>query len=332
MRQMARPDDAETEDAVRSAARNWIVTVAEDPARRQACAAWRAADPAHEDAWQEANRVWTQAADLGALDRPGWRAEIEALTVPAWRRSARWALAASIVLALGGTLYVRSLPDVEAETAVAETRRLALADGSQVTLSAQSGVAVHFARGSRRVVLDHGQVFFEVAHDTARPFTVIAGGAEIRVTGTKFDVRKVGDDVRVSVLEGRVELRRQGLLPLLTPERPDRILTAGLSSELAPGAAHFTPETQALIPAGDWRTGRLFYNEAPLADIVADLRRYSATAVRIDDPAVARMKLTTSFRAGQTAAFLDSLPAALPVQLARAADGAVLIEARAQEP
>ena len=332
MRLMTTSQDGEADAALRDAARHWIVAVAENPVREAECLAWRSADPAHEEAWQEADRVWRQAANLGALDRPDWRAEIDALTVPARRRPLRWAIAASVVLAFGGTFYLRSLPDLQAETAVAETRQLALADGSQVTLSGRSGVAVHFAAGSRRVVLDHGQVFFEVAHDTARPFTVVAGGAEIRVTGTKFDVRKVGDDVRVSVLEGRVELRQRGLLPILTPTRAERVLTAGLRSELAPGAAHFARETQATIPAGDWRSGRLFYNEAPLADIVADLQRYSTVPVRIDDPAVATLKLTTSFRTGEPASFLESLPAALPVRLDRTADGTVLIEARAQQP
>jgi len=247
MRLVRSSHDTELEEALRAAARRWIVAVAEDPAREVESLAWRAADPAHEAAWQEANGVWTQAADLGALDRPDWRVEIDALTMPAWHRPVRWAIAASLVLTLGGTFYVRSRPDIQAETQIAETRRLALADGSQVTLSGKSGVAVHFAQGSRRVVLDHGQVFFEVAHDSARPFTVVAGGAEIRVTGTKFDVRKVGDDVRVSVLEGRVELRQRGLLPILTPALPERVLTAGLRSELAPGAAHFTPDARSPV-------------------------------------------------------------------------------------
>ena len=142
----------ETGAALRDAARHWIVAVAENPERETECLAWRAADPAHEEAWQEADRVWRQAANLGALDRPDWRAEIDALTVPAWRRPLRWAIAASVVLAFGGTFYLRSLPDLQAETAVAETRQLALTDGSQVTLSGRSGVAVHFAAGSRRVV------------------------------------------------------------------------------------------------------------------------------------------------------------------------------------
>lgn len=317
------------EDAIRATARDWILILAEEPAREPECVAWRAADPAHEAAWRDTHRVWEQAAALSALDRGDWRAEIDAYgRPPAWRRHAPWAVAASAVLALSGTLYVRALPDFQAETRTAETRRLALADGSQVTLAAQSGVAVRYEEGSRRVMLDHGQAFFEVAHDRARPFTVVAGDAEIRVTGTKFDVRRVGDDIRVSVLEGRVELRRKPMLPMLGSARPDRVLTAGLRSELAPGAGHFSAATLSQIPAGDWRTGRLYYSEAPLSDIIADLQRYSSVPVRIDDPAVARLRVTTSFRVNQIKPFLDNLEAILPVRQSRAANGTILIEAR----
>lgn len=321
---------SDRDEAIRAEARHWIVAVSEDPSCEPGSQAWRAADPRHEAAWREADAVWRRSAELTALERADWRAEIDAASAPGWRRHRGWAVAASMALVIGGTIYARSLPDLKAETAIAETRKLALADGSQVTLSGKSGVAVRFESGSRRVVLDHGQVFFEVAHDRQRPFTVVAGGAEIRVTGTKFDVRKDGDDVRVTVLDGRVELRKAGMLPILTPRQPDRVLTAGLRSELAPGAAHFSPESQTPIPAGDWRSGRLFYKEAPLADIVADLDRYSPSPIRVEDPAVARLKVTTSFRVGQIAPFLESLPASLPVRLTRAADGAVLIEPRAR--
>lgn len=328
MRLVASSDGPGIDDATRAEAQAWILAVSEDPAREPESLVWRSADPVHEAAWREANRLWQQSAQLGLLDRPDWRAEIEDLTRPTWRKPARWLVAATVALTLGVSLYARSLPDFRAETAIAETRKLALDDGSQVTLAAQSGVAVRFEGGSRRVVLDHGEVFFEVAHDSDRPFTVVAGDAEIRVTGTQFDVRKVGDDIRVSVLEGRVELRRKGMIPILTPDRAERVLTAGLSARLAAGAAGFTPEERAAIPAGGWRSGRLYYSDAPLSDIIADLQRYSASPVRIDDPAVARMKVTTSFRTGRTGSFIESLPASLPVRLNRLTDGTIVIEAR----
>lgn len=317
----------EKDDRLRAAARSWIIRVAEEPGAEPACAAWRAEQPAHEHAWQEASTIWRQAAMLGALDRPDWRAEIDGLTQPAWRRYAPWAMAASVVLAVGATFYMHNLPDFETQTRTAEIRKMSLSDGSRVTLAAASGMAVSYHDSGRRVVLDHGQAFFEVAHDRARPFTVVAGNAEIRVTGTKFDVRRVGDDIQVVVLEGRVEVRKRSLLPSLMAGTPDRVLTAGFRSELAPGASRFSEEAQTQVPAGEWRTGRLYYSEAPLSDIIADVQRYSTTPIRIDDPAVARLKVTTSFRANRLQAFLDDLQESLPIRQRRTANG-IIIESR----
>lgn len=321
-------DGPERKERISAAARSWIMAVAENPAVEPECAAWRAAHPDHEAAWRDANAVWQQAAALGTLGREDWRAEIDRMTAPASPRYARFAAAAAMVSALGLAAHSYMVPDFQAETRTAEIRKLALSDGSQVTLSALSGVAVRFEDGSRRVVLNHGQAFFEVAHDQGRPFTVVAGDAEIRVTGTKFDVRRVGEDIQVVVKEGRVELRRKGVLPILTPRAPDRVLTAGFKSELAPGASRFTPEEQAQVTAGEWRNGRLYYNEAPLSDIIADAQRFSSIPIRIEDPAVARMKVTTSFRATQFKPFLDNLQLTMPIQHRRAANGTLLIEAR----
>ena len=316
-------------DAILADARGWVLRLAEDPVAEAECTAWRAADPAHEQAWQEVSAVWEQARDLPLLTRQDWRAEVEALTQPTRRWLAPWGLAAAAAVAgIVGVSSYSARPDLKASTRVAETRKVALADGSQVTLGAKTGVEVRFDSASRRVVLDHGQAFFEVAHDRSRPFTVIAGDAEIRVTGTKFDVRRTGNDVQVSVLEGRVEVRRRGLLSILTPQQPERVLTAGLETELAPGASQFTPEEKADVKPGQWRSGRLYYSETRLGDIVADLQRYSSVPIRIEDPGVANLRLTTSFRSDQIGAFLTDLVTTTPVAQYRGSDGAVVLKTR----
>jgi transmembrane sensor len=157
---------------------------------------------------------------------------------------------------------------------------------------------------------------------------VIAGDAEVRVTGTKFDVRRSGGAVRVSVLEGRVEVRRHRLLPILASDAPALVLTAGLKTSLPAGAESFSSPEAALIPAGDWRGGRFFYRDASLAEIVSDLKRYSADPIHIPDPAIGQLKVTTSFQAGETEQFLDNLSTILPVVKRRDRDGTITLEAR----
>ncbi len=56
------------------------------------------------------------------------------------------------------------------------------------------------------MTLDAGEAYFEVVHDAQRPFVVYAGNRRITDLGTKFSVFRNGDDVRVVVREGRVQV------------------------------------------------------------------------------------------------------------------------------
>lgn len=85
-----------------------------------------------------------------------------------------------------------------------------------------------------------------------------AGDALIRVTGTQFDVHATAGGVRVSVLNGRVEVRWRTFWSLLRPGAPQRVLTAGQTSELAAGAQAFSVQRPTAGATAAWRNGRLY--------------------------------------------------------------------------
>ena len=62
--------------------------------------------------------------------------------------------------------------------------------------------------GKTREVALQGEAFFEVTHDTAKPFIVHSGNASVRVLGTSFNVRAYDDSATVEVFvnTGRVML------------------------------------------------------------------------------------------------------------------------------
>ncbi len=330
------PVDADG-DSISAQASDWVIAVADDPGKEDACRRWRAADPAHEEAWLEAMELWHQAGALGSLEREDWRAEIEALSTGPARRPAffarrEFAIAATIVLMVLGTIALWPTREQQlVTTAIAQVKRLELPDGSHMTLGAQSAANIRFSDDKREVVLDKGQAFFEVAHDAERPFTVVAGEANVRVTGTKFDVRRDNEDIQIAVKEGRVEVRRRDLLSTLGLAKPDVILTARYRTELSPGADSFTPRTISPYPAGDWRNGRFYYSEAPLSEIMADIARYSDVPVRIGDRSLATMRLTTSFRTDAIADFLKNVEMVLPVRQVHLPDGSIVLETSSQK-
>src|SRR5262249_45760869 len=99
-------------------------------------------------------------------------------------------------------------------TSIGEIRRVALPDGSAVTLDTDSRLVLSYSRGTRLIRLDRGEALFDVARDPARPFVGEGGAVRVRAVGTAFVVRyENGSDVEVTVSRGAVDVWRQASLP-----------------------------------------------------------------------------------------------------------------------
>jgi ferric-dicitrate binding protein FerR (iron transport regulator) len=95
-----------------------------------------------------------------------------------------------------------------------------LADGTKVILNAASVLRypATFAGGDRKVELS-GEAWFEVARDKGHPFIVMAGGQQVDVLGTSFNLNAYEDepDITTTLVTGSVRIsdsitRRSGLL------------------------------------------------------------------------------------------------------------------------
>ena len=215
------------------------------------------------------------------------------------------ALAASVVLmvALGTGWYVWPRGPIY-RTPIGGLASVPMPDGSKVTLNTNSEIRVAVTETERRVTLDKGEAFFEVAKDPRRPFVVHAGDKQIVAVGTKFSVRRDADAVRVVVTEGRVRLERSsasGAAPLAQ-------LSAGTIARAA-GAGTLVQE-KPLDEAEEflsWRTGFLVFRDTTLGDAVAEFNRYNMHKIVIEDPAVAAMHVGGSFRSTNVDAFVRLL-------------------------
>jgi transmembrane sensor len=167
-------------------------------------------------------------------------------------------------------LAVFALPGSTYETRPGERRQIALADGSQITLAPASRLRAASRWRPRALSLERGEAFFVVAHQDDQPFTVQAGDALVRVVGTRFNVHRGADrDVRVEVEQGVVQVSEG-------PNGQDRAVTLRAGQMAVADARGLTVGVLAQPElAGGWRQGRLAYDDAPLAEVVADLNRYS---------------------------------------------------------
>ncbi|WP_445179714.1 FecR family protein [Pseudomonas sp. McL0111] len=272
---------------------------------------WLRADPAHAEAYAQAQVVWELSegpartlADeeafalqgyLNAMDRPR--------RAPLLRWSGALALAACLLLmvSLGtGWQPQRWIDDLGADyvSAPGEIRTVTLADQSQVTLDADSAIAVDFSHGERHVQLRRGAGFFSVTH-TGEPFVVEAEKGQARVLGTQFEVRLKPQGAQVTVLSGRVGVTAQA-------DGEQQILTAGQQVAYGAGTAQKLHATDSEAQLA-WRQGWLTYYKSTLADVVQDLQRYYPGRIVLLNDDLAARKVSGSFPSKDPHAVLSSL-------------------------
>jgi transmembrane sensor len=122
------------------------------------------------------------------------------------------ALVAVIVGVLVGTNRLAQRSNAVTLTnpiASAGPRSLRLADGSMIDLATSDSSIRTLEATPRSVGIEvvNGAAHFDVAHDPARLFRVIAAGVTVEVIGTAFTVERRATGARVAVDRGRVRVR-----------------------------------------------------------------------------------------------------------------------------
>lgn len=257
--------------------------------------AWLDADTAHKLAYWRLEHGWAKVGRLAAL-----RGAVAASRSRRWRPAA---IAAAIgAIALAGVVLFIGLPRDQQryETPVGGHGTMPLADGSRVELSTDTRVRAAVTEARREVWLDRGEAYFEVQHDRSRPFVVWAGDRKVTVLGTKFSVRRDGDQVRVAVLEGRVQVA-----PAKPADDADAQIAVRGDIVLAKGASTLlsSASTDQVARALSWRRGMLTFDRTTLAEAAAEFNRYSTTKLVLDDEETAAIRIGGTFQSDNAVAF-----------------------------
>lgn len=253
---------------------------------------WRSVDPERRiDVNQLIARSREQSNVLPLSARlAGPEAPAPSQTPPHARTRGHWYAAMAAGLALFGLLglmaWLSSPKDAGVyATAIGEQRNFKLQDGSVVFLNTDTRLHVQYRADSRDIYLDRGQALFQVQHDTLRPFRVHAASAVVQAVGTLFDVRLDANQMRVTVVEGKVRVesdddenleQRPTIGPRADPSRAHTDLIAG---EGAVVDAAGRIEQEATVNAGEvtaWRMQRIIFRGTPLVAIAQEFNRYNA--------------------------------------------------------
>lgn len=270
--------------------------------------AWLDQAVAHRVAWLRVREGWLKADRV--VQSPAARASV--LVRPVMSR-AFWpagVLAAAVLLWWLTPSWMMPQPSLPAgqarhETAVGARELLSLADGSRVTLNTNSRGRSAMDRQTRRFWLEHGEAFFDIAHDETRPFVVMAGEDRITVLGTRFSVRREAGRTDITVLEGRVRLARASEQEPETSAPTELGPRMGAVSRQEGLLVALRTETEILRNLS-WREGRLVFDQLTLSEIAAEFNRYNQRQLVVDDE-LAGLRLGGSFDAHNVDGFVRLL-------------------------
>lgn len=292
---------------------------------------WLGADPKHEAAYSEYLSIAEAGAHAGAVSGHITAANDERAVIAATPRHS-WligapALAASLfaVFFFFGPAQQASVQIDTYATLRGETRDVALPDGSVVTLNTNTVLTFTETQDDRIATLERGEAFFDVKRDVSRPFTAKAGDARATVLGTTFTIRKNADESIICVLSGLVAVQSvsgdQG----------------GASVNLAKGQQISVASTGALSrvnrfdpgDAATWRHGYLYFDNTPLARVIADLNRYFVPQIELEDEALGEAPVSGRIELESQDVAVRAISAALSLDASR--HGADKIVLRADE-
>jgi ferric-dicitrate binding protein FerR (iron transport regulator) len=181
-----------------------------------------------------------------------------------------------------------------------EKKIINLSDGTTVWLNGDSKLFLEhsFGKAERRVKLE-GEGFFTVAHDRSHPFIVEFRNSEVKVLGTRFNIRAYPDEdkTETSLVEGSIELKAAHQVKSFMLKPGDKI--ALLPAKAVPAIqTEANPKIQVqhstlIIPEGEqapsetlWMYNKLSFNADPMSLIVSKLSKWYNVSIQIENPAL----------------------------------------------
>jgi transmembrane sensor len=311
--------------AIRAQAAVWVTDL-HGPDRSAALEAdlrrWLSEDPRHAQAFELATDAWQRSGNLPVYLPEESRPSIPLSSLGLSRKPRRrtgfiGAGAVALALLLAGAFYW--LKDPALATGYAEQKTVDLADGTQVTLNANSRLIVNYTDRAREVSLTQGEALFNVTKHQSRPFLVIIGSRKVIALGTSFEVRR--EDARdpsftVTLIEGRVAIEPLSA-PNLLPVEPGEAITL-----LAPGQrlrfAGNAPDAIDSPPIDKvtaWQRGQLIFEDTSIRDAAKEFNRYGKRRLAIDASVPSTIRVGGVFRIGDPDSFARAMANAYQLRI-----------------
>ena len=187
-----------------------------------------------------------------------------------------------------------------------------LPDGTIVRLNTDSRLTyLNFTAGKNREVTLIGEAYFDVAHDSSRPFIIHTGKINIKVLGTSFNVRNYPQDkeLETSLIKGKIEVsldsRPEDIIILKPTEKliiakeQDELSAATKVTNSIDNKVVLTSITylrhDSLVAETSWLNDKMVFVNQPLDKIAIELERKYAITVSFKDEKVKKYRYTGVF-------------------------------------
>lgn len=308
------------EQRIRQEAARWLAALHAGGRRTEAQAEaafrqWQAADPRHAEAIDRLQARLAGLRQAPLQDLGGQRLAATLATPSSRRRVLRGGMAVGVLAV--GVLAASRLPREEPAapellSGIAERRDFTLADGSRLTLNADSRLSID---GLRSLRLQRGEMMLHVARSARGAFEVAAPALRLQSQENRLLVRLEPAASYVLALDAALSLAAEGGQQLLLQrgQWARRLRDGSVQRGKSTGR-----ETQ-------WLQGLLDVDNLPLAEVVRQLRPYFDGRLEVA-PEVAMLRVSGIFPLDDSRHALRMLAGILRIRLVEAAPRDWVIE------
>ncbi|UXX79880.1 FecR domain-containing protein [Reichenbachiella carrageenanivorans] len=232
----------------------------------------------------------------------------------------RYAAAVALLMLsyVGYWYWGQPIGRIEHTTPYATNSTILLKDGTEVTLNSNSTlqVAEDLQQGNEREVWLNGEGFFRVNKDTKdnRPFVVHAGGLDIVVLGTEFNVRYRDEHTLVALREGSIMMKAR--------DKPELMMRPGQVWNYNQTKNEWRQEKRNQEALYAWLEHKIILDDTPLIDLTNTIETNFGLKVEILDASLKTSKLSGTIPDDDLDVIFDVIQELLEVKIDR--DGKVV--------
>jgi transmembrane sensor len=270
---------------------------------QKAVESWLNAAPENRKYFEDLKRIWSESSDASeslAVDTEvAWQQVKRRIQQSPKKLTVKWLstanimkIAAAVLIVFGAIQFFDSDSTLKprAINAITAISRDTLSDGSRVTLNKKSSLTTVFSKKERRVKMS-GEAFFNVAHDTEKPFVIEVKTLEIKVVGTSFNVDNLSEIGKIIVVveTGKVLLRGANGAEIYREKGEKAIY------DVATGQFEQSKNTDNKVAA---YKNQLGFEKITLKDAVSQINQLFETHIEIASPEIENCPITSIYEKG----------------------------------